>query len=565
MRTCLYKVLVALGVLVLLASACAQPTAPTLAPKASATAAPAATGPTSAATAAPKATASATVAPAAATAIPAPQVKRGGIVRTSLNTDFGLGDPHLVQLTRGDPQMHSEALLEARWSDKDKRFILSPLLAETWEQPDPKTIIFKLRKGVKFHDGSAFNAEVAKWNLERMKNHPKSMSKESVEALDTVDKVDDYTIKLNLKNPSVAAPWYLTTSLSRPMMISKEAVDKNGEDYLATHIVGTGPFMLQEWRQGDRQILKRFPEYWQKGVDGQSKPYLDGLEMRFVADATVALVELRTGGFQFQVDIAPRDVAAVRSNPDLVLEELTWGGNLRVLGLAQSNGPFMDNKNLRLAAQHAIDRDAVAKAIGQGAGRLPNPSMIFAGQAGYSDSLPQYKYDLAKAQQYMKDAGLPNGVDVIMTVVARQPDLPQSEVLKSMLDRVGIRTTLDPIERIAWAAKIRAHNVQSTTYGVGVDVPDPYPTLFKRMTCGGSANFAEWCNKEYDACLKESESTLDATKRGEILQKCVKIAHEDAHYVLLWHQNSYNAYNKKLKGWGPYSTVINFWPDLWLE
>jgi peptide/nickel transport system substrate-binding protein len=563
MRFC-YRAVILLVLLALLSTACAAPTAaPTPAKPAAppaATVAPAAT--TAPGVATKPAAAAATAAP---TAPAAPKVKRGGVVRTSLNTDFGLGDPHLVQLTRGDPQMHSEALLEARWNDKTKRFDLSPLLAASWEQTDPKTIVMKLQKGVTFHDGSEFNAEVAKWNLLRMRDHPKSMSKESVDNIATIDVVDAGTIKLNLKGPSVAQLWYITSSLSRPMMTSKAAIDKNGEDYLANHIVGTGPFQLSDWRQGDRQVLKKFPNYWQKGVDGQPKPYLDGLEMRFIADSTVALVELKTGNFQFQTDIAPKDLASVRSASDLVLEDLTWGGDLRVLGLAQSNGPFMDNKNLRLAAQYAIDREAVAKAIGQGAGRLPNASMIFEGQAGYSESLPQYKYDFAKAQQSMKDAGNPNGLDVTLTVVARQPDLPQSEVLKSMLDKVGIRTIIDPIERIAWAAKIRAHNVQATTYSVGVDLPDPYTVLAKRMQCGGSANFAEWCSKDYDACLKDSESTLDAAKRGDVLQKCVKIAYEDAHYVHLWHQSKYNAYSKKLKGYGPYSTVINFWGDIWME
>jgi peptide/nickel transport system substrate-binding protein len=553
-------------VVVLIGVSCATP-APTVAPtKPSApvaTAAPAAP----AATTAPVtvATKPAAAAPTAApTLAPVAKIKRGGTVRTSLNTDFGVADLHLVQLTRGDFQVHSESLVQVLMNEKTKFFELAPLLATSWELKDPKTITMKLRPNVKFHDGSDFNAEVAKWNLLRMRDHPKSMSQELVRGIADVVVVDPLTINIVLKAQSPSALWNITASRTRPMMLSKATFDKQGEDYMASHYVGTGPFEQVDLRQGDRLTLKKFANYWDKqGLDGQPKPYLDGVEIRFIQDSAVAFLEMRANNLHFTKEIQPRDVATARTNPDMVLEPSPWSANVRMLGLSGSSGPFKDNLKLRQAAQYAIDRDSMAKTMGQGIGSKPK-NIIFEGQLGYSDKQPYYDYDFAKATQLVKDAGFPNGVDMTMVVISRQPDLPQAEIVKAMLDKAGIRTVIEPMERIAWAARTRNGNLDATTYGVGAEV-DPYITLYTRMACGAEANFCNYCSKDFDACLAESELATSEDKRGEVFQKCLKIAHDDANFVHLWQQDIYDLRIKRLNGWRPYRTTYNFWQDLWLE
>ncbi|MCL5025619.1 MAG: ABC transporter substrate-binding protein [Chloroflexi bacterium] len=561
--TYLRRMIPVVVVLALIITACAAPAAPTAAPKAPATAAPAAP----AATAAPKA---ATAAPAAAptaaapSPTPAPKVKRGGTIRTTHASDWASADPHLDVWTRFDQTVHNEALVFARMNDSTKRFEVAPRLAESWSQPDPKTYIFKLRKGVKFHDGSDWNAAVAKWNLDRMKTHPKSSSKDSVAAMDSVDVVDDYTIKFNMKGPSASALWLLSESANgRSVVTSKAAVDKYGEEYLADHYVGTGPFQQAEWQKGNRQTFKRFEQYWDMGVDGKPKPYADGVDIRWIQDAAVAMMEMRTGNLDVITEVQPRDVAAVKSNPDLVLQDMPWAGNVRVLGLFPDGGPFT-NLKLRQAAQYSIDREAMAKTMGQGIAGSPAKYHVAPGQIGYSESVPRYEFDLAKAQQLVKEAGYPDGAEFKLTVISRQPDLPQAEVVKAMMDKAGNSTTIDTIERVAWSSKVLSHNYDATTYGVGYEV-DPYQTLRRRMGCEGNANWAQWCSKEFDACLAESEAAKNDQERGQILEKCQKISYESAAYVHLWVLDSNNAYSKKLKGWMPFVSIVNFWPDLWFD
>ncbi len=550
--------------LLVLSFACsAVPTAaPTAAP-------PAATkGPTISAvisTGSTPAPTAAAAAPAATSPTPTPKIKRGGTIRYSQTSDWGTADLHIDVTPRTDQQIHTEALVEIRWNEQSKRFEVSPLLAESFTQPDPKTILFKLRQGVKFHDGSEWNADVAKWNLLRMKDHPKSGSKDNVRSLDSVDVVDKYTIKFNMKAPSAAALPLLTTSANgRPMMMSKEAYDKNGEEAMARRIVGTGPFELPEWRTGDKQVYRKFAQYWQKGADGQSKPYLDGVEIRWFADPTTGLLEMKAGTQHFLTNVLAKDIPTIQSSPDMELyQPAEWASNLKMLGLNQKEGPFKDNLKLRLAAQYAIDRESIAKTMGGPTG-FPATSIIAEGQVGWSKDIPSYKFDLDKAKQMMTEAGYPGGFDFSMQVISRQPDLPQAEVVKSMLDKAGFRTKIDPIERIAWLAKMAANNYEATTYAVNLEV-DPYLTLAFRYSCEGKANFASWCNPKFDQCLEESQLARNDDERGQKLRQCLQIPYEEAHYVHLWVQKLYDAYAKKLHGWGPYVTAMNFWPDLWLE
>jgi peptide/nickel transport system substrate-binding protein len=559
----LYPLLLAIIVVAMALPACAAPATPTVAPKAPAAttvpAAPAATAPAAAA-----ATPTAVPKPAAPTATPAPKVKRGGVVRTSLTSDWGTADLHVDVSNRADQMVHHEALLDATMNDQTKRFTLAPRLAESWTQPDPKTILFKLRKGVKFHDGSNFTAEVAKWNLLRMRDHPKSGSKDNVRSVASVDVVDENTLRVSLKAAAASALWQLTSQAkSRPMMMSKEAYDKFGDDAMGGKLVGTGPFELTDWRKGDRMVFKKFAGYWQDGVDGQKKPYLDGVEVRWIQDNSVAVLELRSGNQHILPAVLPKDIPSVKSNPDLVFSESPWRSSIRMIGLNQRQGPFSTNKNLRLAAQYAIDREAMAKTLGAGAGSVPI-TIISEGQTGYDPKAPAYTYDDAKAKKAMADAGFPNGTDIRLTVISRQPDLPQAEVVKSMWDKVGLRTTIDAIERIAWLAKTAAFNYEATTYGLSYEI-DPYVTLASRFGCEGNANFASWCSKEFDACLAESEQAPNEDKRGEIFQRCLKIAYDDANYVHMWVQDTNDAYSKKLQGFNKYFSVMNFWENIWLQ
>jgi peptide/nickel transport system substrate-binding protein len=259
-------------------TACGVAATPTTAPRSGespvATAKP--TTAPAAATSAPTAATKPTT--AAPTAAPAVKIKRGGTLRAAHYEEWA---PTL------DPQSRTGALLglelvydnllRASFDLKTGERTLKPGLAESWEQKDPKTIVMKLRKDVVFQDGSKWDATVAKWNLDRMRTWEKSAAKTEVMVMDSVDVVDEYTIRINLKAAPAGILPILASSLGpHSSMVSKAAVDRDGQEAFALRTVGTGPMQFVEWVTGDHVTVKKWDKYWEKGADGQPLPYLDG-------------------------------------------------------------------------------------------------------------------------------------------------------------------------------------------------------------------------------------------------------------------------------------------------
>ncbi len=519
-------------ILALLLLACA-PASPTTAPAKPAAASPAPAGATPAATAAPAATKPAGGPAAAPTAAAsAAKVKRGGVLRVAVTNDWELLDPHLTTgNTDGFPYIFS-ALARIQREGSGPKLTIMPDLAISWEQTDPKTLVLKLRQGVKFHDGSPWNAEVAKFNLDRMIKHPKSISKDSVKSIDTVDVVDPTTVKLNLKSPSASVMTLLAPGLKYDtMIIPKDAAEKAGDDF-GRKAVGTGPFQVAEWRTGDQLILKKWDGYWEKGDDGQPLPYVDGVVVRYINDDSVRLVELRARTIDVISNIAGKDIPSIKSNAEMVYTELGSGGLSHSGGLNPSYGPFKDNLKLRQAAWFGLNRQAIADTLGRGAAR-PAYYLWTAGLPGYDESLPRYEFNLDKAKQLVKDAGFANGTDLVLTHVARPLDGQQAQIYKQMWDAIGIRTTIDAIERVAWTKKGQTGTLEATTFQLNHYQDVDYYS--RNITTGGAGNWINWSDPEMDKCMEAGRGVFDPAQRDKAYKTCMQMLYEKAVYQAVWY------------------------------
>jgi peptide/nickel transport system substrate-binding protein len=534
-----------------------QPT-PTAAPKATSAPAAAATTAPAASTAAPVAkptTAPVAAATAAPTAAPAPKVKRGGSITYARNNIIdGLDIVTSVTFNAPTASLVYEHLLNYELIDaKTGKHELKPQLAESWDATNNKRVLIKLKKGIKFSDGSDLTAEVAKWNLDRVRTHAKSQGKYQVSSIDSVDVVDANTIAVNLKAPSATMLLKLSNGVSgtgayATTMASKAAVDKGGAEALHTNPIGTGPMVLDKWLQGDRVTLKKRDGYWQNGVDGQPLPYFDSYTERYIADGSVQNIELRTNNIQITNGVLPKDVAALKANPELVYEDHPWGGTLQFnYAFNQYTGPFKDNLKLRQAAQYALDKDSMAKTMGFGLAKASPYGYWVPGVLGYDPSVIVYKYDQAKAKQLLAEAGYPNGIDVPLNFIARDPDRQIAEIAKAMWDSVGIRTTLDSMERAAGLQRYQSGNFTIGFYSLAM-LPDPDLFAPKALICDGMNNWTNWCNKEFVACIAEGGSTLDDKARDTIYKRCLKIYQEDAFLGSGYQHDQYVAYTNKLKG-----------------
>lgn len=523
--------------------ACASPT-PTVAPTkpsvpAATTAPPAAptAAPPPSGTTAPPAAATKPVA-AAPTTTPVAKIKRGGTLR--------IGDTFTV--TGLDPQISTgyalslyviyETLLKLERVGETDRFEVKPELAESWDMIDPKTIVLKLRKGVKFHDGSEWNAEVAKWNVDRWLTHQKFVGKHLVRDIDSAQVVDSYTLKLNLKQASAPSLYYLTpgsvsTGDIGTMVVSKDAVEKLGEDQFASKPSGTGPFQLENWLRDDHMNLKAYPQYWRMGEDGKQLPYLDGFVWRYRPDVTVTLLELKSGHLDLAYWIPEKDLTSIKANPDLVLSLLNWSSRVRGnINFNTKRGPFKDNLKLRQAAWYALEREGIAKALGFGFAKAHAYPLWTPGMLGYDENLPRYDYNQAKAKSLMTEAGYANGLDVMLTAISRQPDLSIMQTVKSSWDAVGIRTTIDALERTA--------AIQKTTSGdfeiymmTASSAPDP-DSLGAFILPKGNTNRIQYENSEVTKLMAEGRAIYDAAKREDIYKRVLRIVNDDAYYGSLY-------------------------------
>ncbi|MCL4535566.1 MAG: ABC transporter substrate-binding protein [Bacteroidetes bacterium] len=509
----------ALATMLVVLAGCAAPT-PSVAPAA-----------TSPAVAVTPALAPPTVAPkpSASTPTPAANIKRGGTLKAAEMFAYPTLDP---QLSSSSGNMGYDLLFEPLISfvvtqEEPPKYELRPELAESWKLVDPKTVELKLRKGVKFGDGTAWNAEVAKWNLDRIRTHKKSVNKENVDSIASVDVVDDYTIRLNLKAPSAAIFMSLTPSGTTMYMVSKAAVEKSGDDEFGRNPVGTGPMQFVRWTQDDNLELKRRDDYWKMGADGKPLPYIDSFFDYFKPDAAVTIVEMKAGTLDLTMEVDAKDVAGIKANPNLrfIAHPINQAGYFG-FGMSPKTDLFQ-NKNVRLAIQYAVDRASMAKALSFGLGTPHYVRRWAPGVLGYEEgAYTKYEYNPAKAKQYLTDAGYPNGVDITMQVINRAPEIRMAEMAKSMFDNVGIRTTLEVMERVAWVDKMHSLNFQMSSHRPAAS---PDPDLALRMEgCGAAGNWFGWCNQEFDKCMVEGRSTYDEKQRGEIYKRCINIMIEDA-------------------------------------
>src|SRR5882672_6833861 len=353
--------------------------------------------------------------------------KKGGTMRVGFYVEAATMDPHLSG-SKIDRQVYHnvfEPLVTL-----DVKLGIKPGLAESWQQPDPKTVIFKLRRGVKFHDGTDFNAEAVKFNFNRMKTEAKSVRKGEVASIDTVDVVDAYTVRLNLKRPDAALLATLTDRAG--MMVSpKTAQERGAELERNAKGAGTGPFVFVEWVKDDRLIIRRNDNYWNK----QGGPYLEQIRYRPIPDDTVKLQSLLAGEIQVMDYVQPRDVAAVKADRNVVVLDVPSLTDF-AYQLNHTKPPF-DNKALRQAVAYSLDLEQIVKGVWLNVG-VPANGPIPPTSWAYDRSIPFIKRDLAKVKAKLAEGGKAGGFTFTMTTNNIPINVQEAEVIQAQLAEAGI-------------------------------------------------------------------------------------------------------------------------------
>jgi peptide/nickel transport system substrate-binding protein len=450
-------------------------------------------------------------------------IKRGGTITVAIDTGPVGWDPHIdsAQSSWNHYEQVYESLLRF-----NKNMEIEPSLATSWEQPDPLTLIFHLRKGVKFHNGREMVADDVKYSFERMKNPKTSRYPEYTRSIESIKVLDKYTIKFIMSvADSAFIPFIAWGRFSG--IVPREVIEKHGD--LKTVTCGTGPFKVKEYVPGDYTVFERNPDYWDKGL-----PIVDKLIFKVIKEETSRLAALRKGavdvGWVKEAQVA--DMA--RRNKSLKVVIPPPARQMRVF-LSHTRFPF-NNKKLRQAFSAAIDRNAMIKTVLMGFGEIT--SCIPPAAAPYVLSqeevanLPFYKQDLKLAKKLLKEAGYPDGFEFTHISSDHSPDyMPGSQMMQSNLRDVGIKMKIKQVE---WGIHLNLwHSGDFQCLQMGGEwfpTPDAYiRTYFHSKS---KSNFGNYKNQEVDRLLDESLITVDQKKKIGIWKKLQYIMAEDV--PILW-------------------------------
>lgn len=447
-----------------------------------------------------------------------------------------------------------------------------PWLAESWETEDSQTWIFHLRKGVKFHNGNPFNADVVKWNIERWRDpdnpyrfgrafeyYDAEFGTES--AIEDVKVIDDYTVQIKLAQPSAVllAKLPLCGVFS---MVDPQEVMAQGDKYgtAAGTIVGTGAFKFVEWIPDDHITLERNNEWW------GGPPRLAKLIFRSIPDNSARFAELQAGTIH-QADLAQTDLPAAEADPNITLytqPSLSTG----YIAFQQCTPPF-DKLEVRQAVAHAVNWAALIEPFygkyAQVANSFQPPSIL-----GHNPDLKQYEYDPELAKELLAKAGLPDGFETdfwyIPVIRGYFPDSKAiGEAIAADLAKVGIKTSLQTED---WGAYLQHRNegkFPMWMLGWGSDNGDPDNYLGWHFYHPIGQPKAEDCydNERVAELLIEGRVEADPAKREKIYQEAEALIHEDvARIPVVWPRGNV-VFRTEVKGYVP--VVFRSWyENLWI-
>ncbi len=451
---------------------------------------------------------------------------RGGTLFVGLAADISNLDPlrsnlfvdRLVQYNMYDSLVSINEKLE-----------IQPALAESWDTSDPKAVVFKLRHGVKFHDGTEFNAEAVRWNIQRILDDKTSPRNSELASVAGVEVVDPYTVKLNLKEPF--APLFSLLVDRAGMIVSPAAVQRAGADYTRNPVGGgTGPFRFVEWKKDERIVLERNPDYWRKDKDGNPLPYLDRVVFRPIPNEETRLANLRTGEIDVSDGAPAKDVEAIKKNPDLIYRAIPAFARDGIW-LNAAIEPF-NNKALRQAVAYAINREEILKTIFFDIGVVAT-GPVAPPHLGFDPSFKGIQYDPAKAKEKLAEGGRPNGFSFKLGITAGSPQTQlYGELLKDQLAKVGIQVELVQQEFNKLVSDTQNGNFQASLIGWSGRI-DPDGDMFAHFTCTGNFNYGKYCNPEADKALQEGRSTFDVEKRKAAYQRANRIIADDVPYIFI--------------------------------
>jgi peptide/nickel transport system substrate-binding protein len=474
-------------------------------------------------------------------------VKNGGTLAISLDADPDALDPTTATTLNG--RMVFMSICEKLY-DIDANTKLVPQLATALPElsADAKTATIRLRTGVKFNDGTPFDAAAVKKSLDRHRTLEESARAAELSAVENVTVVDPSTVRLTLSRPF--APLTAQLADRSGMILSPAALDKLGDNF-GTAPVCVGPFKFGSRTSGSQIVVDRAPDYY-----AANKVKLDKIIYKIIVDPNVRAANLKSGDIQVAARPVPTTIAGLQSDKNL---RVVAGGGLGYFGMhinignvrgateeyGTVNTPLGKSPELRQAFELSLDRAAINKAVFSGmhqpdCGPLPLDSP-------YRMNVPCSTRDVAKAKQLVAQSGVKTPIPLTLTVANDATNIRLGEVIQQMTKETGFAVKVRPIEFATLLEEADAGTYEATTDGWSGRV-DPDGNLNNQLTTGGANNYAGISDPVIDDSIRQGAATLDVNQRRALYAKAILRAAELRGYIYLYHQKEYLAMNRNIAG-----------------
>jgi len=441
----------------------------------------------------------------------------------------------------------------------DANFEYVPELAESWDVQDGgKTYVFHLRQGVKFHDGTDFDAASVKWNIERVQQDGKAPAHRFFVNVESVEAVDPHTVKITMQYPTSTLLSALSTAGTGMMILSPAAAEKWGKD-IRLHPAGTGPFRFVSWEQNRNVILERNPDYFKKGL-----PYLDRLEYRVMKEGVTREAALRAGEVDF-VNWLPRvAVKRLQKNPKTVVLGGPEASHLYThFNLARK--PFDDARVRQALMGYGIDRVAIAKAATLGYA-TPTLSFVSPGSRGFLDLSEMYPYNPDKARELLKAAGFDESHPLRYTLMTHsaEPALPDiATIMKTQLAKIGVEVTVEVVDRPIFLKRL----TQTREFDQNVNMALPFINVGDRgfVIEVGGLNLPNHSDKKVDELLEQWRRASDPEAQKQASEASQRYVAEQMIYAAVCGNPIFNAHRANVQGYTYMRGMLVKFEQTWLK
>ena len=411
-----------------------------------------------------------------------------------------------------------------------------PQIAESWEQTDDQTYVFKIREGIKFHDGSDLTAEDVKFSLDRARNS--AAVSYIVNFIEEVTVDDDHTV--TVKTTAPYAPTLRNLAIPFAAIVPKAVVEAD-ENAFIQNPVGSGPYKFVEWNHGDHVTLKAFDDYY------AGKPETENLIMKVIPETSQRTIALETGEVDLAYDLAVNDIPKVNSDDKLTVYEIPsltcW-----YVSMNMNKKPF-DNPKVREAMSMAIDRQTIIDTINAGSGQTADAIIAPAVFGYYSTGVKEY--NPTKAKELLAEAGYPNGFSTTPWVNDNQSRIEMCQAMQAMLLEVGVQCNLEVLEFGSFISRTTAGDHDLAYFGWTTSSGDAdysYYSLEHSTQQGAAGNRSFLADPDVDKLIEEARSNTNEEERKELYKELAIKLDEINNNIPVYYSSINVGANKKVEG-----------------